>query len=162
VKVFRTKNDNSVYINLISIFCIFVTFIGLAFVILIMELNFYNKLKVGINNTFSTGTIISYYTNKIRNFNGGNIEVIKNKNQDILVLEDEESNLKTYIYVKDKAIYEHVTNISDKFDDSKGQKVFDVNKVSLEKDNKIIKMTIKTYEDDVINSYVNINKSDKK
>jgi len=64
VKVFRTKNDNSVYINLISIFCIFVTFIGLAFVILIMELNFYNKLKVGINNTFSTGTIISYYTNK--------------------------------------------------------------------------------------------------
>jgi hypothetical protein len=113
VKVFKAKNDNSVYINLISIFLIFSTFIGLAFITLIMELNFYNKLKEGVNTTFSKGTIISYYNNKIHNYDGNKIAVLNNGKTDILMLEDKSEGVKTYVYVKDGAIYEHVTDIKE-------------------------------------------------
>ena len=148
------------YINLISIFCIFVTFIGLAFITLIMELNFYNKLKEGINNTFSTGTIVSYYNNKIHNFDGDKIAILNNGKTDILMLEDKDVNLKTYVYVKDGAIYEYVTQLSEGFVYGRGNKVFEVEDVDIKRKNKLIEVIVKTKEDKKKKSYIYLSGED--
>lgn len=156
MKIFKSKNDNSVYINLISIFLIFVTFIGLAFITLIMELNFYNKLKVGINTTFSTGTIVSYYNNKIHNFDGNKIAILNNGKTDILMLEDPDAKLKTYVYVKDGAIYEHVTDIKEGFVYGSGTKVFEAESVKLKIKDKLVELNVKTSGDKKQKSYIYI------
>ena len=107
----KKENDNSVYINLTSVFFIICTFCGMAVLIMIMELDFYNKIKVKVDNTFNAGIVVSYLTNKIRNYEGDSITILeddKYKTSDILLLENKEENLRTYIYSKDGYIYEDI------------------------------------------------------
>ena len=110
--------------------------------IFVMELNFYNKLKLEINNTFNVGTIISYYSNKINSFNGQDINIIEKNGIDILELNDKDMRVKTYIFVKDKSLREYVSNINDKFDFEKGQEIFKVDDVVLKKEGRIIELKV--------------------
>jgi hypothetical protein len=122
-----------------------------------MELNFYNKLKEGVNTTFSKGTIISYYNNKIHNYDGNKIAVLNNGKTDILMLEDKSEGVKTYVYVKDGAIYEHVTDIKEGFVYGSGTKVFEADDVDIKINDKLVELNVKTKGDKKQKSYIYIN-----
>ena len=155
MKGFKTVNNNSIYFNLVGMFLIFITFMGLAFLLLTMQFEFYNKVKVGIDNTFNKGTVVSYLNNKIHNYDGKHIELLDGENDNnILVLSDEGIGLKTYIYVKDGFLHECVIGENEKFNNYKGQKLFEIYSLKVEKDKNIYKFIINKGKDTEVKSYV--------
>ena len=154
MKGFKKVSNNSVYVNLVGMFLIFITFMGLAFMILTMELEFYNKIKVGIDNTFNKGMVISYLNNKIHSYDGKSIVLLESETENnMMVLEDKDTKLKTYIYVKDGYMYECVIGYDEEFNNYKGQRLFEVSSLKVEKEDSIYKFVINEGKDTEMKSY---------
>ena len=142
MKVFKTQKINSTYINMIGFFLILVIFIIMSFLILTMELKFYSRIKDRVDTTFNGTTVVSYINNKIRNYNGRNINIIEDRENDILELIDDEGNYKTYIYIDKGYLCEEMTSINENIDKSRGQKLFPLDKMSIKKEKKLVKLSI--------------------
>ena len=114
----------------------------MSFLVLIMELKFYSKIKNKVDTTFNSTTVISYINNKIRNYNGNDISIINGEESDVIKLIDREGNYITYIYTNEGYLCEEIAYMTENMDKSKGQRIFPLDRFSIKKEKKILELTV--------------------
>lgn len=160
MKRFIKNNDNSVYVNLMSIFIIFFMFTVLSLILILITTDSYNKMKNQIDGTFNSSALVGYVSNKIKSYDskGDDIKVVKEDNlKNVLKLENGSEKLVTYIYEKNDIVYEYVVRKGDKLDSDMGQELFRAKKIEFKVcSSNLIKINIKTTNGETISNYINI------
>jgi hypothetical protein len=160
MKKFVNNNDNSVYANLISIFVIFFTFTVLSLVLILITTDSYKKMKNEIDNTFNSSALIGYISNKIKSYdsNDNKIRIIEvDGENNILQLENNAEKLVTYIYEKNDIVYEAVVRKGDKLNSKLGQELFKAKEIEFKiYESHLIKVNVKTVNDEEISNFINI------
>lgn len=159
MRKFVKNNNTNMYINLISIFVIFLLFIILSLVLILMATDAYKKMNIEVENTFNTTALVSYISNKAKSYdNTGDVISIENKDKtSMLRLENAKEKLVTYIYEKDNNIYENTIRKDDRFNSDSGQVLFKANKLSFEKcSDNLLKINVETIGKEKMYNYVNI------